>query len=35
MVLYGSIMEVSIAGLFAAGIVSGLMIGVDAEQDIT
>ncbi len=28
MVLYGSIMEVSIAGLFAAGIVPGLMIGV-------
>jgi tripartite ATP-independent transporter DctM subunit len=28
MVLYGSIMEVSIAGLFAAGIIPGLMIGV-------
>jgi len=28
MVLYGSIMEVSIAGMFAAGIVPGLMIGV-------
>jgi tripartite ATP-independent transporter DctM subunit len=28
MVLYGAIMEVSIAGLFAAGIVPGLMIGV-------
>ncbi|THB72634.1 MAG: TRAP transporter large permease [Desulfobacteraceae bacterium] len=28
MVLYGSIMEVSIAGLFAAGIVPGLLIGV-------
>ena len=28
MVLYGSIMEVSIAGLFAAGIVPGLMIGL-------
>lgn len=27
MVLYGSIMEVSIAGLFAAGIIPGLMIG--------
>jgi TRAP-type transport system large permease protein len=28
MVLYGSIMEVSIAGLFAAGIVPGLLIGI-------
>ncbi len=28
MVLYGSIMEVSIAGLFAAGIIPGLMIGI-------
>lgn len=28
MVLYGAIMEVSIAGLFAAGLVPGLMIGI-------